>query len=34
MPREPRLDPVPEVLGFVAHLLLVAVILWSLGYWL
>jgi hypothetical protein len=30
--REPRFDAVPEVLAFVAHVLLIAVILWSMGY--
>lgn len=30
--REPEFDSVPELLGFVTHVLLIAVILWSLGY--
>jgi hypothetical protein len=30
--RKPELDSVPEFLGFVAHVLLVGVILWTLGY--
>jgi hypothetical protein len=31
-PRGPTFDFVPEVIGFVAHILLVAVVLWSLGF--
>ena len=30
--REPKFDAVPELLGFVTHVLLIGVILWSLGY--
>ena len=28
----PKLDPTPELIGFIAHVLLVGVILWSLGW--
>lgn len=28
----PKFDPMPELIGFVAHLLLVGAILWSLGW--
>jgi len=28
----PKVDSTPELIGFVAHVLLVGVILWSLGW--
>ena len=29
----PKFDPMPELLGFIAHVLLVGVTLWALGWW-
>jgi hypothetical protein len=28
----PKLDLMPELLGFITHLLLIGALLWSLGY--
>jgi hypothetical protein len=28
----PKFDPLPELIGFVAHILLVGVMLWAVGW--